>query len=111
MLAKVMSLGALVMDWSFVVMKNLLEIMRLVFPVMIWLAKVMARNEKVTGFLARFFSDTCSVPVPEERILPRAVLRGECSWAHINVKIRALAMSAIPDKKVEQLQFFESHIS
>ena len=46
------------------------QVLKIVFPVMGWLAKVMARNEKVMGFFAGFFSGICYELVPAACSIP-----------------------------------------
>ena len=68
------------------------------------LAKVMPRNEKVTGLFAGFFSGTCSGLVPAVKSY-RGLFRGASANHHnFYVKIGTLAMSIVPDKKVEQFE-------
>jgi len=83
-------------------MENILEVMRKVFPVMGWLAKVMARNEQVTGFIAGFFSVTCSGPVPDAQRIPWGVpLRGSHP-EQISVNLGDLVISVVPLMRLRQ---------
>ena len=61
------------------------QVMGLVCPVMPWLATVMASSEKVTGFLERFVSATCSGLAPTSATVSQAVPRGKRKLAHIYV--------------------------
>jgi len=73
------------MDWSFVVMG--------------WLAEVMAWNEKVTGFLAGPFSGTCSGSVPAVESY-HGLFRGPSANQHIYMNLDGSALSVIPGSTV-----------
>jgi len=92
------------MPWLTKAMRIFPQTMGIVFPVMGWLDKVMARNEKVTGCFAGFFSGTCSGLVPAVKSY-RGLFRGASANQHnFYVKIGTLAMSIVPNKNVEQFE-------
>jgi len=64
-----------------------------------WLAEVMARNEKVTGFLAGPFSGTCSGSVPAVESY-HGLFRGPSANQHIYMNLDGSALSVIPGSTV-----------
>ena len=87
------------------------QVMGLVCPVMPWVATVMASSEKVTGFLERFVSATCSGLVPMSATISQAVPQGKHKLALINVNIGSLTVRIQPGQRSRTVAVFESHNS
>ena len=86
------------MPWLAHGIGTVFQVMGMVLPVIRWLARSMARNEKVMGFLAGPFSGTCSglVPVFESY---HKLLCGPSANQHIYMNLDGSALSVVPDQR------------